>query len=160
MYYNGLFQWYDLVISDLKKNLKGIYNTDTLNGTIINNIYKQYLANIKYYGIPKIESRLGMAVKWSANTYLLAAKIAANTRLSKILILNYFLSINDLSSSGLIEYKYLDPTVAKEGETAKQVLYPNIITTLAKQGSSNLTKLTVIAVSAGIVYLVFKFKKR
>lgn len=160
MYYNGLFQWYDLVISDLKKSLKGVYDTNTLNGAIINNIYKQYLANLKYYGVPQIVSRSCLAVKWSANTYLFANKIAASLQLSKILILNYFLSVYDLAKKGLIEYKYFDPVTAKEGETAKQIYNPTIIQSFAKQGSSNLTKIAVIAVSVGVVYLVFKFKKR
>lgn len=160
MYYNGLFMWYDLVIAELKKSLKGVYNTASLNSTIINNIYKQYLSNIRYYGKPELISRSGVAVKWSKGTYVLSSKIASNLQLPQILILNYFLAVYDLAKNGLIDYKYYDPITAKQSNVAKEKYDPGIMKTVYKEASSGLTKITIIAAAAGIIYVLFKFKKR
>lgn len=160
MYYNGAFTAADSILTQLKKNMAGVYDIKKLNTNVINNIYKLYLVNLKYFSLPEIIKRSGIAVQWSAKTYLFADRISKKLNLPKLLILNYFLVIYDLSKAGTIPLKYYDPYTAQEAEKTKEKMDPGVFYNIAKSGSKVLTKVSIIAVSAGVIYLLYKFKKR
>jgi len=157
---NGLFLWYDLVWQQLRKNVASIYDTKKLSGRVIENIYKQYLVYFPVYGKPLIVSRSGLAVKWSNNTYILAKKISDVLNIPVIVILNYLLVVYDLTQKGIIDYKYFDPLSAKTGELSKKQLDPGFFDLAVKQSKNIFTPIAAIAISAGVIYLVYTFKKR
>jgi hypothetical protein len=143
------------MVEEIKRNTKGLNISKTINDAIVNNIYKQYHVYFKYYGTPEIISRSGSAVKWSRKTYLFSAKIAEVLKVDKLIILNFFLALYDLSHKGMIDYKHFDPVSAEKGQKAVEKINPKSEYFTKKP----LKYITVSIVAIAAIYLVSKFKK-
>lgn len=149
----------DVVINEIKKNTKGTTISQYVSKPVVDNIYKQYLYYIRYYGAPEIISRVGVAVKWSPKAYLFSSKLSDVLNLDKMLILNFFLALYDLTKAGKIDFKYYDPKAAAQGTAAYRKINPSLFHSIEQATSGPLNKIVIITVSIAAVVLVLKFKK-
>jgi len=117
--------WLDSIQNYMLKNLKhvsGLYKL-AKNKTVLKNIVREYMA-LQSTGYEKcdIVSSSGDFLKWDTQTYKMANIISKTIKVPKLLVLNFFIALYNLSKAGKIPYWKWNPKGYLKSKKAQKTI--------------------------------------